>query len=410
MAALYPTAGLTVVFLLLSAFFSASETALFSIPRERIPFFKQSSSKSYQWIFSLLHDGQRTLLLILLGNLIVNITAVGLIHSIINAFVKKNVILVTMLVATGVILLFGEIIPKNIAIRNSERIAVYIAPFLYHLKIVLHPVLFVLQKINTFFLTGFSRHLRKPSPYITLEEFKSSLAESTRDGVVSENEWHILKSVLEAADTPVSHCMIHRSQLPYVSSADSLSQAVTVMCEKEQTVCCVRDEQNLEEIIGLVYLSDALKNNKGNRVRDCMKQVLWVPESSELADLVGDMLQEGYGEVCVHNEFGTFVGIFSLKRGLQDILEVSSLESRDMAEGVSSRQFNGLTELATMKEWIPPSLMEQAKSVRTLNGLISLHLGKIPKAGERFAINEWNFYIIKSKLNSVESVLITKRG
>ena len=243
-----------VVFLLLSGFFSSSETALFSIPRERISFFNQSTKKRYQWIFTLLRDGQQTLLLILLGNLAVNITTVGLIHKLMFFFISKNTTLASLFVATGIILLFGEIVPKNIAIRNSDAIARFNAPLLYHMKLAFQPILLLMQKINIFFLTRFSRHLRKPSPYITLDEFKSSIAESTQKGILSENEWQMIQSVLEAADLPVSKVMTHRSQLLYVLISTPLSEAISKMCEEDQTFCCVRSKVGKDEIAGLLYL------------------------------------------------------------------------------------------------------------------------------------------------------------
>ena len=144
-----------IIFLSLSAFFSSSETALFSIPRERISFYQQSTKKSYQWVFELLRDGQRTLLLILLGNLVVNVTIVGFIYKLMFFFISKNTTLASLFVATGIILLFGEILPKNIAVRNSEIIARFNAPLLYHIKIAFHPVLLLLQKMNIFFLKRF---------------------------------------------------------------------------------------------------------------------------------------------------------------------------------------------------------------------------------------------------------------
>ncbi len=410
MITFYPAAGLTCIFLFFSAYFSASETALFSIRRERIIFFRQSSKKNHQWVFALLNDGQRTLLLILLGNLLVNITAVGLIHTVIGFFITRNTIVATLLIATGVILVFGEIIPKNIAIRNCEGIAIISAPVLFYLKKMLHPILLFLQKINSFFLTGFSRHLRQPSPYITLDEFRSSLAESTRDGSVSVSEWRILQSVLDGADTPVSRYMTHRSRLAYVSADDTLAQAVAAMTKKNTTVCCVKETTRSEDIIGLLYLVDALKNTGTHPVNDYIVPPVWVPESSEIADLVGDMIREEYSEVCVHDEYGAFVGIYSLKNGLHDILHIIPLACENKAEGTQSRIFDGFTELITMQDWIPPSQVERARAVRTLNGFISLYLGKIPKTGERFAIDGWKFYIIRSKLNYVESVLITKKG
>lgn len=401
---------LIVIFLLLSSFFSSSETALFSIPRERLSFYQQSNKKSYQWVYKLLRDGQRTLLCILLGNLVVNVTVVGFVYKLMLFFVSKNTTLASLFVATGIILLFGEILPKSIAIRNSEAIARFNAPILYHLKLALHPILLLLQKLNIFFLARFSRHLRKPSPYITLDEFKSSIAESTQRGALSESEWQIVQRVLDAADMPVLKVMTHRSQLQFVSATDTLSEAILKMCKEGQTFCCIKSRACSDEIDGLVYLSDALKCNGDMNVDSIMKPVIWVADSSEIADLIGVMFRKEYTEVCIHNEFGSFVGVFSLNEGLNTVLKLTSSELTSVDQGVVSKEFNGMVELETIKDWIPPSLSNQAKSSRTLNGLISTYLGRIPKTGERFAIDGWNFYIIKSKLNSIESVLIRKEG
>ncbi len=410
MSPIYLTAFWSVVFIFISGFLSASETALFSIPRERITFYKLSKKKNHQWIFSLLHDGQRTLLFILLGNLIVNVTIVGYIHTLLHFFIARNLTLITLFVATGIILLFGEMIPKNIALQNNEFVAYCIAPFLYHLKIICHPILFILEKINTFFLNRFSRYLRKPSPFITRDEFRSSLAESTRDGVLTESEWLLLQRVLNAADIPVSKCITHRSQLPYVTPQDTISEVRALMCEKDQTICCVRAQSNTPQISGLAYLADTLKGDGNRPVQDIVVPAEWVTEGGGIADLVGMMFREKNTDVCVHDEFGAFTGIFSLNNGLYTILEATLSGKPAMQEGRVSQQFDGLTELTVLKDWIPPSLEKQSESVRTLNGLLSAYLGRIPKTGEKFAIDGWNFYIIKSKLNCIESVLIKKKG
>ena len=399
-----------VIFLLLSSFFSSSETALFSIPRERLSFYKQNNKKSCQWVYKLLRDGQKTLLCILLGNLVVNVTVVGLVYKLMPVFISKNTTLVSLFVATAIILLFGEILPKSIAIRNSEAIARFNAPVLYHLKIALHPILLLLQKTNIFFLTRFSRHLRKPSPYITLDEFKSSIAESTQKGALSESEWQIVQSVLDAADMPVSKVMTHRSQLQFVKATDKLPKAISKMCKEGQTFCCIKSKTSRDEIAGLLYLSDALKSNPDMNVDRIMKPVMWVAESSEIADLIGVMFRKEFTEACIHDEFGSFVGIFSLYAGLNTVLKLTSSELTSFDQGVISKEFDGMVELGKIKNWIPPSLSNQAKSSRTLNGLISTYLGRIPKTGEIFAIDGWNFYIIKSKSNSIESVLIRKEG
>lgn len=358
----------------------------------------------------MLKDGQQTLLLILLGNLAVNITVVGLIYKLMFFFISKNTTLASLFIATGVILLFGEIVPKSIAVRNSEAIARFNAPLLYHTKLAFHPILLLLQKINIFFLAFFSRHLRKPSPYITLDEFKSSIAESTQKGILSESEWQMIQSVLKAADLPVSKVVTHRSQLHYVLAATPLSEAISKMCKENETYCCVRSKAGEDEIAGLLYLCDALKKDGNMEAKNIVRPIPWIADSIEIADLVGFMFNKKYTEVCIHDEFGSFVGVFSLDAGLRGVLKLTSSKPASGEQGVVSKEFKGIVELETIKNWIPPSLVEQAKYSRTLNGLISTYLGRIPKTGETFAIDGWNFYIIKSKLNSIESVLIKKEG
>lgn len=399
-----------IIFLLLSGFFSSSETALFSIPREHVSFYRKSGKKRHQWIYKLLREGQQTLLLILLGNLAVNITTVGLIHKLMLFFVAQNTTLASLFAATGIILLFGEIVPKSIAVRNSIAIARFNAPFLYYLKVAFYPVLVSLQKINIFFLSQFSRHLRKPSPYITLDEFKSSIVESTQKGILSESEWQIIRNVLKAAELPVLKVMTHRSQLLSILETTPLSEAVSKMCNGDHTFCCVRSKGGSDEITGLLYLRDVFFKEGSSIARSYSKSVAWITDSIEIADVIGYMFDKKYTEVCVHDEYGSFTGVFSLNTGLREVLQLTSSEPASVEQHVASKEVKGIVELETIKDWIPPSLVEQAKSSRTMNGLISTYLGRIPKTGETFAIDGWKFYIIRSKLNSIESVLIKKEG
>jgi Mg2+/Co2+ transporter CorB len=111
------TSVLTILFLIISAFLSASETALFSIPKERIHFFQNNDKRQFSRVYALLQHGQRTLLMIILGNVFINITITGLIDSLLNRIFPGSSTLFSLLVATLIIVLFGEMIPKNAALR-----------------------------------------------------------------------------------------------------------------------------------------------------------------------------------------------------------------------------------------------------------------------------------------------------
>jgi len=399
------------VFLLLSAFFSASETALFSIPRERIAFYRNSSRRRHRWVFSLLRDGQRTLLLILLGNVFVNITIVGLVHTLISSRIEHNSPLVTLVSATVIILIFGEILPKNIALRFNERIAVAAAPFLYHMQLAAGPVLTVMQRMNTFFLNRFRSQLQKPSPYVTMRELQAGIADLEQSGALSSKEQRAIAQILDTGSAPVGRLTRHRSQILSAEQSEPVGAVVEQLRARANTYCVVRKAEGNDEIVGLAYLSDLLACDGERTVGDVAVAAEWVPDTLSTAELIGDMLDEGHSEVCVLDEFGAFEGVFSIGEGLERMV-ASGLSARPRAVALpdgQGREFDALEDPNAVLEWIPPSLRAAALQARTINGLITKHLGKIPKSGETFAIDEWTFYIIKARANRIESVLVKKK-
>jgi len=398
-----------VCFIFLSAFFSASETALFSIPREKINSFKHASSRKSHWIYALLIDGQRTLLLIVLANLFVNITVIHFLYVLISFWIPGNKAIITSIVSTVILLFLGDILPKSIALKKNEKIASFIAPVLYHLKFFLSPVLFFMQKINLSFLLVFSRHLLEPGPYITMEEYKGNAQELMMKGNISENEHKIIERILEVGAVPVKKIMAHRSQLIYCNKSDSIRKAIFLMKERGQSVCCVKNSAYEHNIAGLLYLIDALKQkNQAVNVSTVMADVAHFPESTETANLIGIFFNEKHKNVCIHDEFGSFSGILSLGMCMEYIFKISEKKNHPHDYDSLTRKFDGLIEITMIKEWIPPSLISYSSSVRTLNGLLISYLGRIPENGEVFTIDGWTFYIIAAEPNKIKSVLIKK--
>lgn len=396
--------------MLLSAFFSASETALFSIPRERILFYKKNVKKRSLCIYSLLKDGQQTLLCILLGNLFVNITLVGLIHELISSLFPKNSFSLTLIVSTSTILAFGEILPKNIALRWNETIAAIIALPLFYLIALVRPVLILMQKLNTSILTWFTRHLRKPSPYVTLNELKSGISQYTHDGTISKNEQFTIDRLLETGILPVSKMMTHRSQIIFINPTSNKSEIINLLLHKKKTFCLIRDAQDKNEISGIVYLSDILSIQNESEVLKIMVPPVWIPESLETVDCIHFMLEGKHSHVCLVDEFGTFSGVLSLSKCIEHLLnKLQPLKKSENVQNKNVRCFSGLDELEKNNDWVPPSMKKLAKTARTMNGLITSYLGKIPKMGEKFAIDGWTFYIIEGKENFIESVIIKKK-
>ena len=304
----------TIIFLGVSAFFSASETALFSIPKERVSFFEGNPKKSFNNVFQLLHDGQRTMLLILLGNTFVNITLTGLMYSLVNRITGVQSPLLTLIIATLIIVIFGELLPKNIALKNNELIAPLFSPYLFHLKNILSPVLAITQSTNQFFLSRFRQHLRKPSPFITLEELKTGIVESARKGAILSGEQKIILGLLNEGVMPVRKLMIHRSLLQIIPENTIVASAIEKMVKEKQTFLLIRDVRYPEQVIGTVSLSKLMKADRKISVSKVIEPPVWVPESVEIAELVRFLLNTGNDKACVLDEFGSFCGVLLFQR------------------------------------------------------------------------------------------------
>jgi CBS domain containing-hemolysin-like protein len=398
--------ALCLLFLLLSAFFSASETALFSIPRERIDKFQGHAARSRRLIYALLTDGQRTLLLLLLCNLFVNITLAGLINSLTTALLGRSAALWSFLAATAAIITFGEVLPKNIALHWNERIAAAAAPALHGMKTLAAPLLNLVQRLNQFFLTRLKVHLQQPSPFITIDELTSALRSSVEQGVISRAEQGVITNLLDKGAQPAKRFMTHRSQALFLPHYTTAADALAELARRGQTCALVTRGQRGQQVLGIALLPDLLRAAPTDRCRVIAKSPRWAPETLEAADLISFMFAEKLSVVCLLDEFGGLSGLFTLSDSLNRVMNFR--RERAGGESGSSKIFPGLQELDGMADWLPPGLADAAQNARTLNGAITRYLGRIPKTGERFDIGGWNIYIMYSEHNRIGSVLIGK--
>ncbi|MDR2693868.1 MAG: CNNM domain-containing protein [Chitinispirillales bacterium] len=398
--------ALCLLFLLMSAFFSASETAIFSIPRERIESFRTHIARSKRLIYELLMEGQRTLLLILLGNLFVNITLAGIVNSLMAAVLGRGAAFWGFAAATASIIVFGEILPKNAALGRNERLAAFASPILFYLMKLLSPLLNIALRVNRFFLSRFTPRFRENAPFITIGELKSAVQSSFEQGVISRSEQGVITNLLDKGAQPVKRIMTHRSRIPLLPHYATAAEALSELSAHKQTFALIARGPRNPQVTGIVTLSDLLKAAPGDRCRQLAAAPQWAPETIAAADLISFMFAEKQNIVCVVDEFGGLSGALTLMDGLSKV--VSATSKRPFRSAGNARVFNGLQEIDTITEWLPECLTAQVKDARTLNGLLTRHLGRIPKTGERFDIGDKKFYIMSSGSTKIESVLVVR--
>ena len=401
-----------VIFLGCSAFFSASETALFSIPRERVVFFRRHDQRSHRWVYELLGNGQRTLLMILLGNLFVNITLTGMIDSLLRRLVEGYSVAFTMGVATVLIVLFGEMLPKNIALKHNERIALLCAPVLSGMIWCCAPVLRLIRSVNVFFLGRLSLRLRRPSPFVTVDELKSGVIASRNRGAISTEEQDMIVGLLERGTEPARNFMLHRSMLPMLAGDTTVTDARAVFATLRESFVVVYRRENTAQITGIIPVATLLRSPPEIVLKELAVPLYWVNGTVEIAEVIGVLLDRKEVLAGVADEYGSFEGVIklshSLVRVLSPLLQQSAGES-PADPGVRSKVVAGDTALEVLEGWFPVATPSGGVKPQTLNGLLTNHLGCIPQTGDKFAIDGFNFYIIKANPMKIESVLIRKK-
>ena len=393
-----------------SAFFSASETALFSIPRERISLFQKHSDQNYLRIFWLLQNGQKTLLFILLGNVFVNISLTGFIHTLLSKFFNFESEVVTLFVATGGIVLFGEIIPKTLALKNNEIIARIVAIPLQTLIRITAPVLSFIQNVNSFFINRFRIYFREPDPFVTVNELRSAVAKSYRDGAITQDEAGFIERILERGPEPARKYMIHRSIVPVFDETQTVADALEQMAQSGDTVAIVRDCCNRSHVQGLIRLSTIFSALPSDLLVNHYEEPVWAPESSEVAELVSFLFSCGSPDACLLDEYGDFSGLFSAQRAIDSMfmhLFSDPEKSHTHSVGVVLK---GSDDCSVLNPFLSGASQLELGPWRTVNGVLTNYLGRIPKTGETFAVGDSKFYIISAGPTKIDRVLIQKEG
>jgi CBS domain containing-hemolysin-like protein len=273
-------------------------------------------------------------------------------------------------------------------------------------------LLITIQRINQVFLRVFKGHLQNPSPFITIEELKSGFLKSAMSGAISSDEQSLISGILDLGAQPVKRVVIHRSRLAILSENTTAKTVRNILYEKKQNFALLKNRKDSKQISGIVYLRDLICTDNQIQVKALSCPPVWVPETMEIADLISHLIKEECSEACVLDEFGGFSGVFSLPSTLNDLIFDATHKKETLtrsAPQVSTKVFSGVHEIEEMDEWIPESLKNFSSDIRTINGLLTNYLGRIPRAGDRFAIDGWNFYIIRSNPTKIDSVLIHKR-
>ena len=404
------------VCLALSAFFSSAESAFISLPKLRIRYLVESGVKGAKHLAKVSERPERFLATVLLGNNLVNVAAatLGTIMAVAILGLPWGPIIATIGV-TALILVFGELIPKTLAVHHAQRLSLlYINP-LRVMEWCLYPLVLALGRIGL----GFAKMIAQPEEdnrLVSEGEIRSAIDAGESEGVVEQNEAEMLHKVFEFTDRPVSKIMIPRTEIAWVEQGTKVNDFLDIYAQQPYSRFPVY-EDNTDNVVGILFAKDVLMKladdsaSKKTIIDDLVRTAYFIPESKHLGELLTEMRDGAYHMAIVVDEFGGIAGMVTLgqltEEIMGDIQDELTGEAKDfVVTGDSTFQLDGGFRIEEANEELELEL--PLDDYETVAGFILSHLGRIPKQGEQLKYKDLKFVITEMRGMKIEKVVVTR--
>lgn len=402
--------ALIVVCLFLSASLSASETALFSLPRSRVNRYKRSSLNSEKRTANLLENPLRLLVVILIANVFMNLLVQNVFSSLFdrapNFFISAGVPLLLTLI-------FGEMIPKSIAFKNKEKIAKLLSLFLFSISWLLKPIarvmLFVARRLSKVFFF----YLKRAEP-LKLGELKEALSVYKEGGELEREEAKIVRGYLNLEEDRVKELMRPKEDIIFFDMSISETDLEKVFVEKGCTKVVVC-QGGLDNVLGVISSHRYfLLKDKVPEIVDLiplLDKVRFVSESMRCKTLLAQFYAYHESMVLVVDEYGIVSGLITLEDIVESVIgEVS--DARDVINHYTRASddiiiASGKFELVEFERLFDVHL-ESPGHMATVGGYLIEKAGDIPKAGYKTTQQGFLFHVLAADKKRVRRVYIKR--
>ncbi|WP_418284100.1 hemolysin family protein [Halorubrum sp. DTA46] len=378
-----------VVLIGLSAFFSSSEIAMFSIPKHRVDSLVEEGAHGATLIRRLKENPHRLLVTILVGNNLVNIGMTAIATALIGVYVESALatIFLTTFGITAIVLLFAETAPKSYAVENTESWALRIARPLKLSESVLYPLVVVFDYLTRAVNKVTGGRAAIESTYVTREEIQNIIETGEREGVIEEEEREMLDRIFRFNNTIAKEVMTPRLDVTAVAKESSVEEAIETCIQADHERVPIY-EGNLDNIIGIVTVRDLVRELRYSEGEPSLERVvkptLHVPESKNADELLAEMQDNRLQMVTVIDEFGTTEGIITLEDMVEEI--VGEILEGDESAPVEFIEENiavvqGEVNIDEVNEMLDIDLPE-GEEFETLAGFVFNRAGRLVSEGE----------------------------
>ena len=398
-----------VILILLSAFFSGSETALTSANKIKLRSLEGKDPRVKR-LLKIHDESVKMLSAVLIGNNIVNMAASAL-ATVIAIRINLSVGIMT-LIMTVLILIFGEITPKSLAAAHPEPIALAVSGIISALMWIFTPVIFVINLLASFVLKLFGIDLIGKKDALTESELRTFVDVSHEDGVIEKSEKKIINNVVDFGDSRARDIMIPRIDVSLININASLEDVSAKFAEGLYSRLPVFAEDT-DNIVGILNMKDVFFADKENfRIRDVMRDAWYTYEMKRTNELLMDMKKNSVTMAIVLNEYGAAEGIITMEDLLEEIVgEIRDEYDDDEIDLIRSidkhdRDFDvdAGVKLDDLNDALGTDF--ESEDYDSLGGLVIEKLDHLPMAGEKCEIKGARFEVISTGKNRIERVKI----
>ena len=400
-----------IILLVLSGFFSMSETALMALSKIRIRHMVEEGVKGAKLVEKLTEDPNKLLGAILIGNNIVNILASSLATTLFVDMVGASGVGIATAVMTVLVLIFGEITPKSIAKQKSEEVSIKVSKPINIIVKILKPFIGIFSFISSLFIRLLGGDPKATEPFITEEELRTMVGVSEEEGVLEDVEKEMIFNVFDFADSQAKDVMVQRVDIVAVDTEATYEEVLEVI-KTEQFSRIPVYNQTIDDIVGVLYVKDLIiagQNKEGFKVSDYMREPYYTFEFKKIKELFNEMKKTRNHLSVVLDEYGGTVGIVTIEDLIEEVFGDIEDEYDDYdkeIEVVKEDEYivDGSAKLDDISELIGVNM--ESEEFDSVGGLIIGELGRFPDNKEEVTLNKIRFVVEEVDKNRIKKVRI----
>jgi putative hemolysin len=376
-----------IVLIALSAFFSSAETALTTVNRVRVRTLIDEGNRRAAVLQKVLDNYSKMLSSILIGNNVVNLSASALTTTLAMKLWGNYAVSIATGVLTLVVLLCGEIVPKNAATLNAEKISLAYARIIYYLMKLLTPLIYIVDRLSVGIMILLHVDPNKKKDQITESELKTYVDVSHEDGVIESEEREMIYNVFDFSDAVAKDIMIPRIDMSTINVEAGYEELLGVFKEYMYTRIPVYQDDN-DNIIGLVNIKDFIlvEDRENFKITDILRDAYYTYEFKKTADLMIEMREKRFNVAFVLNEYGSCVGMITLEDLLEEIVgeirDEYDADEDELIQEIGERQYlvEGGMKLDDINDALGTEL--ESEDYDSIGGIIIEILDRMPVPGD----------------------------